>query len=100
MNVTSASFDQVIPISQVRNNLAGLINNLKDDDFMLVSQKYRSKAALVSLPLFNKLLTVYKKWQREQDFQTLSEIKNSLPARNYSQIQKDVDKAIQEVRKF
>lgn len=100
MNVTSVSFDQVIPISQVRNNLAGLINNLKDDDFMLVSQKYRSKAALVSLPLFNKLLTVYKKWQREQDFQTLSEIKNSLPARNYSQIQKDVDKAIQEVRKF
>lgn len=100
MNSTNISFDQVVPISQVRNNLAGLISNLKDDDYMLVSQKYRSKAALVSLPLFNKLLLVYKKWQREQDFQTLSEIKNSLPTRNYSQIRKDVDRAVQEVRKF
>lgn len=98
MNGTTLTFDQVVSISKVRSDLSGLIGRLKKKQLVLVSQKYRPAAALVSIPYLEKLLAVYSAWQRDQDFRRLEALRDRLPTRSSGQVARDVEDAVASVR--
>lgn len=98
MNGTTLTLDQVVPISKARSDLSGLIGRLKKKQLVVVSQKYRPAAALVSIPYLEKLLTVYRAWQRDQDFRRLDALRDRLPMRSSDKVAADVEEAIASVR--
>ena len=99
MNILSIiRADQFVPISKARSTLSSLIEDIGEKNFLVLVRKYKPKAALVDLSYFEKLLEVYQKWTREQDFATLSKIKKSIPAYSEREVEKDISYAIQKVR--
>jgi len=47
MNDLTVTFDQIIPFSQARANLADLINKVKDQFFLVITKRQKPKVALV-----------------------------------------------------
>lgn len=99
MNILSfIQADQFIPISKARSTLSSLIEDIGEKNFLVLVRKYKPKAALVDLSFLEKLLAVYQKWTRDQDFATLSQIKKSFPSYPEREIEKDISYAIKKVR--
>ena len=98
MNGTTLTLDQVVPISKVRSNLSGLVDRLQKKHVVVVSNKYKPAAALVSIPYLKKLLAISRAWQRDQDFRRLDQLRERLSARPDDQVSRDVEDALRAVR--
>ncbi len=96
LNITKA--DQFVPISKARAILSTLINDVEEKNFLVLVKKYKPQAALVDLSFFNKLLNIYERWMREQDFATIEKIKKSLPRYPQDEVEKDISYAIKKIR--
>jgi hypothetical protein len=100
MNITNiARADQLIPISKARALLPSLVNDVAKSDFFVLVKKYKPKAALVHLDFLNKLLDVYYRWKRQQDFSTLNKIRESIPTYKSDEVEKNIKNAIADIRK-
>lgn len=95
----SISLDKIISVSQARSNLSHLLDEVKDKDFLVLSKRYKPKAALVDLDFLSKLMDVYRRWQKKEDFASLEKIRQKLPLYSEKEIQKDVARALKEIRK-
>lgn len=99
MNILSITkADQYIPISKARSVLSSLIDNIGDKNFLVFVKKYEPKAALVDLSFFEKLLEVYQRWTREQDFTALEKIKKSAPSYLEKEVEEDISNALKKIR--
>lgn len=95
----SITLDKIVSVSQARSNLSQLLDKVRDKDFLVLSKRYKPKAALVDLDFLAKLIDIYRRWQRKQDFATLEEIRQSIPLYSEEEIQKDVARALKKIRK-
>lgn len=91
--------NQLIPISKARASLSTLVEEVSQKDFFLLVKKYKPKAALVDLKFFDKLLEIYYRWKREQDFLSLEKIRTSIPVYKTGEVEKDIKDALKEIRK-
>lgn len=98
MNGTTLTLDRVVPISKARSNLADLVSRLNKTRVVVVSNKYKPAAALVSIPYLEKLLAMARAWQRDQDFRRLDQLRERLPERSPHEVANDVDAALHMVR--
>lgn len=100
MKITQiASAEQVIPISKARARLADLVDQVKEKDFFLISRKYTPQVALVDIEFMSKLLSIYQKWQRQQDSKAMEELWEKVPEYSSREIEKDIRDTIREIRK-
>lgn len=100
MNITSyTKVNQLIPVSQARASLPSLLEEVSKKDFFVLVKKYKPKAVLADLRFFEKLIEVYEKWKRKQDFALLKEIRQSVPVYKSKEVEKDIKNALQAVRK-
>lgn len=99
MNITTiARLDQLVPISKARSNLPTLVEEVTESKFFVLAKKYQPKAALIDLGFLEKLLEVYRAWQREQDFAELDKLRSSLPTYKLSQVEKDIVNTLHAIR--
>ncbi|MBM4402419.1 MAG: hypothetical protein FJ044_04200 [Candidatus Cloacimonetes bacterium] len=97
-NNLSLTFDQIIPISRARAELPSLAEKVSGKNFVVLVKKYKPKVALVDINFLSKMLTVYKNWQRAQDFKTLREIRNQIPAFPQKEVENDISAALKAAR--
>jgi len=93
-----ASADQVIPISKARANLSELVDKVKENDFFLISRKYDPRAALVDIEFMDKLLSVYQKWQRDQDLAATERIWKKVPRYPAEEVERDIEDVVKQIR--
>lgn len=91
--------NQLISISEARARLSSLVDEAAQKDFFVLLKKYQPKAAIINLSFLEKLLSVYQKWIREQEFIALDKIRNSIPDYKSSEIEQDIENAVRKVRK-
>lgn len=95
----SVTLDKIIPVSKARANFSDLLDKVKDEEYLILSKRYKPKAALVDLDFLGKLINVYRSWQRKQDFSTLEEIRESIPSYSEKEVKKDIAQALKNLRR-
>lgn len=100
MKLTSIiNLDQTVPVSEARARLPKLIEKVKDVNFLVLVRKYQPKAALVDLSYFEKLITVYKEWEKYRSFSDLEKIRQKVPIYPEKEVEKDINYALKKVRR-
>ena len=100
MNITSISTaDKLIPVSKARSNLSKLMEKLEKTDYFVLVNKYKPKAALVSLPYLEKLMKIYNDWSKKKDFDELDRIRREIPVIPEEEVERDIAYALKQVRK-
>lgn len=95
----TVSLDQIIPFSQARANLAEVIDKAKNRQFLVVTKRQKPEIALINTIFLDKLISVYKNWQREREFAEIMNLalKDSV---SESQVMLDAVEAVTAVRKL
>ena len=98
MDNLTFSFNQLVPFSQARANLAEVIDKAKSRQFMVVTKRQKPAIALIETNYLAKLIAVYKQWQRQREFEA---IMNLAPRENVTenQVMIDANEAVISVRK-
>ena len=94
----SVTLDRIISISQARANLPLLLKKVKKKNFFVLTRRNKPQAVLVDLKLLSKLMNVYQRWQREQDFTILENIRRSIPPYPEKEVQKDIAQVLKTLR--
>lgn len=88
----------MIPMSKARASLPSLIKELDNMDFFVLVNKYQPEAALVNPHFLTKLISRYRQWQRQRDFDEWEKIQQSIPSYPEDEVEADIKHAIEAVR--
>lgn len=88
----------MIPMSKARAGLPSLVKKLDDTDFFVLVKKYQPQAALVDLKFFSKVLSKYRQWLRQRDFDEVEKMMDSLPTFDSEEVERDIANAVKAVR--
>ena len=100
MKLTSIiSLDQTVPVSEARATLPKLIEKVKNMNFLVLVKKYKPKAALVDLSFLEKLISVYREWEKYHSFSELDKIRQKVPLYPEKEVEKDISYALKKIRR-
>ena len=100
MKLTSiTTIDQTVPISEARATLPKLIEKVKNMNFLVLVNKYQPKVALVDLSYFEKLISVYKEWEKYHNFFELEKIRQKVQLYPENEVEKDISYALKKIRR-
>lgn len=94
----SVALDKIISVSKARASLPHLLDEVENEEYLILSRRYKPEAALVDLEFLSRLISVYEAWKRHQDFKVLGEIRESIPQYPVSEVEKDIAEALKAVR--
>ncbi|OIP03030.1 hypothetical protein AUK18_02710 [Candidatus Beckwithbacteria bacterium CG2_30_44_31] len=98
MNNLTVSLDQLVPFSQARANLADVVDRVKNTKFLVLTKRQKPAIAFVDTNYLAKLISIYKKWQRETEFSTIMGLASKDNV-SENQVMQDAIQAVASVRK-
>lgn len=92
----------LVSIDELRSNLADIVNRVTYANDRIVVKKYnRDAAIIISLDEYEKLMDPTKRLsesQWQESFKRLDEIQAKMPKVDPDELDREIDKAVEEVR--